>query len=89
MERRYFFISLPNENVIHALNIRLGENVSNTYNLDGSVIFIKTTADLILNKVNTGISIGVIFPNGLTTELTLEESIVRLRSTEFQNEVNM
>ena len=80
MERRYFFIALPNENVIKALNVRVGTSVSDTYSLDGSVVFIKTNENLIANSSD---NFNTIFPPALTTETTLEEALIRLRSIEF------
>ena len=84
MERRYFFISLPNDNIIKALNVRLGYNVSDTYSLDGSVVYVKTTKDLISNSSD---NFNSIFPPSLTEEVTLDEAITRLRSAEFTIEL--
>ena len=85
MIRRYFFIDMPNENVTHSLSVRVGgENVTETYSLDGSVLFIKTTYDLISNNGN---SFNTIFPPAFTTEVTYEEAKTRLRSSEFTEDI--
>jgi hypothetical protein len=72
MERRYFFITIPNENMVHALDVFLGVNVNPRYNIAKDVVGIKTTQDLIDAKVNSGVGINTIFPSGLTTEVTEE-----------------
>jgi len=70
MKRRYFIIDLPNENVIHALNVRLGETVSSIYNADSTKVFVKTTEDFITNSSRP---FNTIFPPALSTEYTLDE----------------
>jgi hypothetical protein len=70
MNRRYFIIDLPNENVIHALGVRLGNVVTDIYNEDNTKVFIKTTDDLINNSNK---SFNTIFPPSLANEYTLEE----------------
>lgn len=84
--RRYFFIDLPNDNVIHAIEVMAGENNRQIKSLDESVLFIKTTQDLIDAKVNSGVGLKTIFPNGLTTETTYEEAKARVRSSEFKED---
>jgi hypothetical protein len=86
MDRRYFFITTPEENVVNALTIRLGDNVDQTTSIDGSVVFIKTTEDLIASKISGGMSINTLFPPAFTQEMTYEEAKTRLRSIEFQEE---
>jgi hypothetical protein len=76
MKRRYFIIDLPNDNVINALGIRLGGNVSDTYNEDKTKVFIKTTQELI---INSGKSFKNIFPPAFTNEYTLEEVRIILK----------
>jgi hypothetical protein len=83
MKRRYFFIDLPNANVSHSLNVRVGKVKSDTYSLDGTVLFVKTTNQLIANSSE---NFNTIFPPAFTTEVTLEEAKTRLRSSEFSEE---
>lgn len=82
--RKYYFIDLPNDNVIHALDVCIGESVIQRQSLDGSVILVRTTQDLIDAKVNSGVGLNSIFPNGLSEEVTYEEALTRCRSAEFQ-----
>lgn len=71
MNRRYFIIDLPNENVINALGVRLGNVVTDIYNEDNTKVFIKTTDDLINGSKK---SFNTIFPPALSNEYTLEEA---------------
>lgn len=81
--RKYYFINLPNDNIIHALDVCIGENDTQKYSLDRSVLFVKTNNDLIDAKVNKGTKLNSIFPNGLTEEVTYEEAKIRLNTLEF------
>ena len=49
------------------------EQVVEDKSIDESVLFIKTTTDLIDAKVNSGVSLNTLFPPGLSEEVTLEE----------------
>ena len=88
-ERRYFFIRLPNENVIHALDVCIGLNSTQRYNLADDVLYVKTTPELIDSKVNSGVSLNTIFPAGLTTEVTYQEALIRLSTTEFSEDIEV
>ena len=75
--RRYFIIQVPNENVIDAMSVRLGDNVTDTYNADNTELYVKTTNELISDSNK---SFNSIFPPAFTTEYTLDEVRVELKS---------
>ena len=85
MERRYFFVNLPNENVVHALSVALGTTSIPRYNLAKTVVGIKTTHDIITEKVKSGVPLNIIFPVGLTTEVTEEQYRTTMRGDDWQN----
>lgn len=69
--RRYFIISLPHPNMSHALDVCIGEHVTQRYSLDGTQLLVKTTQENIDDKVNNqGVPFTTIFPPGITTEYT-------------------
>lgn len=82
-EREYYFVRLPNDNVIHALDVCIGLNDTQRYNLAEDVIYVKTTPELIDSKINGGVGRSTLFPPGLTTQVTYEQALSRLRSAEF------
>ena len=84
MERQYYIIKIPNENVSHSLNICIGENSTQRYSLDGSLLFVKTNDTLIAKEESKGVSRKKIFPPGLTTEYTYEEILQILRGANWQ-----
>ena len=85
MERRYFFVNLPNENVVHALSVSLGTTSIPRYNLAGDVVGIKTTVDILANKISNGVAFNTIFPTGLSTEVTLEEYRTTMQGDDWQD----
>jgi hypothetical protein len=85
MDRIYKIIELPNENVVHALNVSIGANETQRYSLDGSKIIIKTTQSLIDKEISKGSSLNKIFPNVLTTDCTHEEILLEVQKPEWQN----
>jgi hypothetical protein len=82
--RRYFFIDVPNENMIHSLNVCIGANDTQRFSLDNSVLFVKTNQACIDKELNKGVKLNKIFPPGLTTEVTYLQALERLNSPEFQ-----
>jgi hypothetical protein len=84
MTRRYFIIDVPNENIIHSLNVCIGLNITQRYSLDSSLLFVKTNAFCIDKEVKKGVKLNQIFPPGLTTEYTYEEIKVILQGEEWQ-----
>jgi hypothetical protein len=79
MDRIYKIIELPNENVIHALNVCIGEYSNVRYSLDGSKVIIKTTQELIDIEINKGVTLEQIFPSEKTQDFTLEQLKIELQ----------
>jgi predicted type IV restriction endonuclease len=84
MKRRYFIVKIPNENVIHSLNVCIGLNITQKYNLDKSLLYVKTNSDCILKELEKDVRLNKVFPPGLTTEYTYEEILVILQGEEWQ-----
>tara|TARA_R110000803_G_scaffold101982_1_gene169994 strand:- start:640 stop:912 length:273 start_codon:yes stop_codon:yes gene_type:complete len=87
--RQYFFIDVPNENVIHSLNVCIGLNITQRYNLDKDVLFVKTTIKLVEDEMAKGVKLNKIFPPGLTTEVTYLQALTRLNSPEFTEPIEL
>jgi hypothetical protein len=86
MERKYYIIKVPNENILHSLNVCIGVNSTQRYSLDKSMLFVKTNADLIAKEEGKGVSRNKILPPGLTTEYSYEDVLKELRGVEWQNQ---
>ncbi len=83
-KRRHFFISVPNENSIHALNVCIGLNGTQIYSIDKKTLYVKTTDVLINNETEKGIEQDKMFPPGLTEEKTYQEANRILKSSKFK-----
>ena len=83
--RRYFIVELPNENVIHSLEVCIGDNDTQRYSLDNSKLYVKTNAMLLNNKIDSGTPMNIIIPPGLSTEYTLDEILIELQKPEWTN----
>ena len=81
--RKYFILTVPNENMIHALDVCIGDNEDQRWNLAEDELLVKTTDDLINTKINSGVSRTKIFPKGLTTEYTYEEVLALMGTIEW------
>jgi hypothetical protein len=84
MERQYYIVKIPNDNLIHALDVCIGDNATQRYSLDGKNVIVKTNQLLIDKKINTGIERTKIFPPGLTTELTYSQALSLMQTNEWQ-----
>ena len=82
--RQYFIIKVPNENVIHSLNVCIGFNSTQMYNNNNDKLFVKCTKNLVAAECDKGVKLNKIFPPGLTTEYTYEEIKVILQGEEWQ-----
>ena len=82
--RRYFIIDVPNENVIHSLNVCIGLNITQRYSLDGKKLFVKTNTTCIDKELEKGVKLNKIFPTGLTTEYTYLQVLEILQGEDFQ-----
>ena len=89
MARQYFIIRVPNENVIHSLNVCIGLNITQRYNLAKDELYVKTNQAYIDKEVGKGVSLNQIFPPGLTTEYTYEEISVILQGYEWQEQIEL
>jgi hypothetical protein len=86
--RQYYTVKIPNPNsqIQYALEVSIGENETQRYSLDGSLVIIKTTPQRVGKKEEQGIPFDTIFPPGLTTELTYNEALELMQTSEWQNE---
>lgn len=87
-KRRYFIIEVPNENVVDALDLCIGENDTQRYSLDGSKLYVKTNDELIKKKENQGKKLSKILPSGLATEYTHDEILEIMRTPEWQEPID-
>jgi len=85
--RRYFIVDIPNENMIHALDVCIGDNSTQRYSLDGTQLFVKTNGMLLKSKTDNGVDMNTIIPPGLSTEYTLEEVLLILNGPEWTDEM--
>lgn len=85
--REYFILKIPNPNsqIKYALDVSIGKNETQRYSLDGSLVIIKTTPQRVGKKEEQGIPFDTIFPPGLTTELTYQEALEMMQTSEWQN----
>lgn len=83
--RKYYIITIPNEHMIQALDICIGDNETQRWSLDKTKLLVKTTDTLIDEKINSGVRSTKIFPNGLTTEHTYEEVLDIMSTPEWTN----
>ena len=79
MERRYFIIELPNQNMSQALDICIGLNSTQRYSLDGLKLLIKTNQNDIDTYLGGDVSI-------LGVEYTHEEILTIMNTLEWQLE---
>jgi len=85
MERRYFIIELPNQNMSQALDICIGLNSTQRYSLDGNKLLVKTTNELINEKQKT-FNIENLLNSVFCTEYTHEEILTIMNTLEWQLE---
>lgn len=83
-KRRHFIVTVPNDNVIHSLNVCIGLNISQRYSLDGKSLYVKTVQSLIQGEEDKGVSINKIFPPGLTAEYSYSEVMNILKGADWQ-----
>ena len=87
MNRKYYKIKIPNPNsqIAYALDSSIGMNITQRYSLDGKYVIIKTNDTRIDTIKSSGVDFDNIFPPGLTTELTYEEALELMNTSEWQN----
>lgn len=73
MNRQYYLIEVPHADEPCSLDVCIGNNSTQRYSLDGSLLIVKTTQYLIDSEVTKGVDLPKIFPPGLTTSKTYEE----------------
>jgi hypothetical protein len=76
----------PSSQIQDALDVSIGDNETQRYSLDGKYVLIKTDNLCIATKKNEGVDYDVIFPPGLTTELSEEEAVLLMQTTDWQIE---
>lgn len=89
MERRYFIIDVPNENVIHSLNVCIGLNITQRYNLTKDKLFVKTNDTCIVKEIEKGVRLNKVFPPGLTTEYTYLQALEILQGEEWTQPIEL
>ena len=82
-ERIYAILTVPNENMLHALDVCIGDNDTQRRNLAEDELLVKTNQNLIDIKVNSGIGMTKIFPPGLTTYITYEQALTLMSTAEW------
>ena len=87
--RKYYIIKIPNENVIHSLNVCIGFNSTQRYNIAKDKLYIKTDDYQVAAECDKGVKMNQIFPPGLTTEYTYEEIKVILQGEEWQQPIEL
>ena len=85
MNRRYFIIELPNQNMIQALEVCIGIAETQRYSLDNSKLFVKTNQNLIDEKQQS-FDIENLLNSQFVTEYTLEEVKTILNNSDWQND---
>lgn len=86
MNRLYFKIRVPHEDMMQTLDVCIGENSTKKYSLDKSLMIAKTTQERIDRKAARGISYNKLFPLGLATSLTYEEAYALAQTSKFKAE---
>ena len=89
MIRRYFIINVPNENIIHSLNVCIGLNITQRYSLAKDKLFVKTNEDCINKELGKGVKLNKIFPPGLTTEYTYLQALEILQGEEWTQPIEL
>ena len=87
MKRQYYFIKIPNENILHSLNVCIGIDSTQIFSLDRKILYVKTNEKLIAIEESKGVGRGKIFPKGLTKEYTYEQVKELLMGDNWQENI--
>ena len=87
MKRQYYFIKIPNENILHSLNVCIGIDSTQIFSLDRKILYVKTNEKLIAIEESKGVERVKIFPKGLTKEYTYEQVKELLMGDNWQENI--